>query len=199
MDIVMREVDRLNGLLTELLEYARPRERVPMILDLGPLLGETVRVFAQDRTHVGVEVHAREFPELVVHADGAQLRQVVWNLLRNAAEAMPTGGAIDLDARATHDDSGGWAEIVVADAGVGIPTEDVERIFEPFFTTKRKGSGLGLPTVYRIVTDHGGTVSLAARKGSGTIVTVRLPLASAASQASAADARAAHGERGATR
>jgi two-component system sensor histidine kinase PilS (NtrC family) len=175
MDIVVREVDRLNRLVTDLLDYARPRARLAVEMDLGEALAETARVFAQDRTGAAASATLAldaPAPALVV-ADPAQLRQVVWNLLRNAAEAMPGGGTVTARLRSDGD----HAVLTVADTGVGIAPEDLEHIFEPFYTTKPSGSGLGLPLVHRIVTDHGGTVAVDSTAGRGTTVTVTLPAA----------------------
>src|SRR5262249_50376549 len=158
MDIVLREVDRLNGLVTELLDYARPVARGTVEMELRAALEETVRVFRQDRTWPGIEVAIAARAPAMVAADPAQIRQVVWNLLRNAAAAMPAGGVVRLDL--TLEDGGQSAALSVADAGTGIAAEDLEHIFEPFFTTKHGGTGLGLPTVHRIITEHGGTVSV---------------------------------------
>jgi two-component system sensor histidine kinase PilS (NtrC family) len=172
MDIVVREVDRLNALITDLLEYARPRPPVLMDMDLGEALGETVRVFAQDkRTHEVKITYAPPDDAVRVNADPAQIRQVAWNLLRNAAEAMPDGGAIKI--RVAREE--GTGALLISDEGSGIAPEDLERIFEPFFTTKSGGSGLGLATVYRIITQHNGTVAIDSKLGTGTTVTVRLP------------------------
>jgi two-component system sensor histidine kinase PilS (NtrC family) len=195
MDIVLREVDRLNRLVTEMLDYARPRDPMALPIDLGAVLDETARVFAQDRgrTHIRVELDvAADAAATRVVADPAQLRQVVWNLLANAADAMPAGGTVTLGLAV----AGGWADLTVADHGTGIGADDLEHIFEAFFTTKRAGTGLGLPTVHRIVTAHGGQVSVASEPGRGTTVTVRLRADQAA--ASAAAALAPQGERGAT-
>jgi two-component system, NtrC family, sensor histidine kinase PilS len=175
MDIVLREVDRLNGLVTELLDYARPVARVTVEMDLGAALEETVRVFRQDRTWPGIEVALTVAAPAMVAADPAQVRQVVWNLLRNAAESMPGGGVVRLGLEL--EDEGRSAALTIADTGIGIAAEDLEHIFEPFFTTKRGGTGLGLPTVHRIITEHGGTVTVASSPGQGTTVTLRLPVA----------------------
>ncbi len=172
MDIVLRECDRLNGLVTDLLDYARPRERLPALVELGELLDETVRVFSQDRSGPKLAVSFAGGAPISLQADPAQVRQVVWNLLRNAAEAMPDGGTITVS-MAT---SGRWAEIIVADTGVGIAAEDREKIFEPFYTTKTRGSGLGLATVQRIVVEHAGELLVDSTVGKGTRFTVRLPL-----------------------
>jgi two-component system, NtrC family, sensor histidine kinase PilS len=197
-DIVLREVDRLNGLVSDLLDYARPRARVPIAMDLVPLLEETVRVFGQDRSHANVRVVLRPSGTadgIRLDADPAQLRQVVWNLLRNGAEAMPEGGEATVSMRLVDDD--GWAELAVTDTGVGIPADELDKIFEPFYTTKSRGSGLGLATVQRIVVEHGGTIAVASTVGKGTTFTVRIPV-ERAPQASAEAALAAQEERGAT-
>jgi two-component system sensor histidine kinase PilS (NtrC family) len=180
MDIVVTEVDRLNRMLGELLEYARPRDLLTIELELGGVLEETARVFAQDRTFEKVRLTLDLDPEAArtpVSADPSQLRQVVWNLLRNAAESMPGGGEV----RVELGRDGEFAELRVVDGGVGISPEDQEHIFEPFFTTKTRGTGLGLATVNRIVTEHGGQVTVRSSPGRGTTVALRLPVARAMS------------------
>src|SRR5262249_13260749 len=136
------------------------------------VVGETVRVFGQDRTFPATVVCSASAAP-TVDADAGQIRQVLFNLLRNAAEAMPDGGEIAVELGR----EGSEATIAVRDRGPGIPTEHLDRAFEPFFTTKAGGTGLGVPTVHRIVTDHGGTVTIASPPGQGTTLTVRLPVA----------------------
>jgi two-component system sensor histidine kinase PilS (NtrC family) len=114
------------------------------------------------------------------------MRQVLWNLLLNAAQAMPAGGAIAISARpaaAPQDapaagrnpgEEGNWVELGVRDAGVGIPASALDHVFDPFFTTKPGGTGLGLATVHRIVEEHGGTIRVQSTEGKGTSVQVRL-------------------------
>ena len=176
MQIVTREVDRLNALITDLLDYANPRKREAVELDLSVLVDETVRVFRQDRSRTDVEVATILPPAgtAVLGADPAQLRQVVWNLVRNAADAAATGGghvAVSVAAE------GAEAEIAITDDGPGIPADLLPRIFDPFFTTKKKGTGLGLATCHTIVTDHGGTIEVESAAGKGTRFVVRLPRA----------------------
>jgi two-component system sensor histidine kinase PilS (NtrC family) len=171
MAIVNREIDRLNGLISDLLDWANPRPPQIVDLDLAVLVDETVRVFRQDKSS-GVEVGLTTPRELVMAGDAAKLRQVVWNLLRNAAEAAAAGGG---HVEVGVGGSGDTAEIVISDDGAGIPREHLSRVFDPFFTTKKRGTGLGLATCHSIVTDHGGSLDVASDAGGGTRVVVRLP------------------------
>jgi two-component system sensor histidine kinase PilS (NtrC family) len=169
--IVLREVARLNGLITELLEFARPRTPDLQRLDLSDAVEELVRVFQNDKQLRDTQVELSAAGPLMVEADAGQLRQVVWNLLRNAAEAAPRGTIhVRVERKGTR------AELVVRDEGPGIDDEHLSRVFEPFFSTKESGTGLGLPTVHRIVEEHHGTVELVRNEGGGTSAIVQLPL-----------------------
>ncbi len=186
--IVKREVDRMNGLVSQLLDYARPRSMMATPLELDVLVRDTVLVFGQDRSFPGVNVQQAEAgAPVLVNADPEQLRQVVWNLIRNGAEAMPDGGNLHISVRAVpaSPELPAHAELVVKDSGAGIASDDIERIFDPFFTTKRRGTGLGLATVYRIVADHQGTIEVSSTPGSGAVFTVSLPLVELPSPAEA--------------
>lgn len=175
MGIVTREIERLNKLVTEFLEYAHPRSPTLAPLELPPLIEDTVRVFVQDPRFERVEL-SFEKPETEpahpLRADASKLRQLLWNLLRNAAEAASAGGhhvRLSLE----------WDEIGailrIRDDGPGIPRESFDRIFDPFFTTKARGSGLGLATVHGIVRDHGGTLRAENEESGGACFTARLP------------------------
>jgi two-component system sensor histidine kinase PilS (NtrC family) len=108
---------------------------------------------------------------VMVNADAGQLRQVVWNLLRNASEAAP-----DLPIRVSVSRDQQRARLVIADEGPGISDEHLSRIFEPFFSTKEGGTGLGLPTVHRIVEEHHGRIELSRNPSGGTSAVLTLPL-----------------------
>jgi two-component system sensor histidine kinase PilS (NtrC family) len=189
MDIAVREVDRLNQLITDFLEFARPAPLRPAEVAVGDVVGEVARMLELARTE-GVRVSAHVEPGLRVYADPGKLRQVLWNLLRNGVEAMPGGGALEIRAVRVEDPAQGadsvdrmddeagseWVEIAVLDQGSGIDPRIAERMFDPFFTTKRNGSGLGLSTVHRIVAEHGGSIRVErAAPPFVTVVRVRLP------------------------
>jgi len=183
MDIVLRETERLNRLLTEFLEYARPGPLRLISLPVEEVVAEVLAIFDAARPP-GVEVVVEVEPALCLHADPGGIRQVLWNLLLNAAQAMPEGGTIAVCARPAPqegfaagrnaEEGGHWVELGVRDAGVGIPPSALEHIFDPFFTTKPGGTGLGLATVHRIVEEHGGSIRVQSAEGKGTSFQVRL-------------------------
>ncbi len=172
MTIVHREIQRLNVLIGDLLDYANPRPSQPVELDLGIMVKETVQVARADHTFSAVELTCETPADaLKITADPAKLRQVLWNLLRNASDAAAAGGKhVRVEARATDD----GATIAVTDDGAGIPKDKLARIFDPFFTTKQKGTGLGLATCHAIITEHGGRIDVESEPGKGTTMTVRL-------------------------
>lgn len=172
MSIVHREVSRLNVLIGDLLDYANPRPKQTVDFDLGSLVAETVQVARGDQSFASVEITADVDAPLPIHADPAKLRQVVWNLVRNAVDAASSGGKhVRVEARR----DGAGAIISVADDGPGIPESLVGRIFDPFVTTKQKGTGLGLATCHAIITEHGGRIDVETSSGKGTKMVVSLP------------------------
>ncbi len=181
-DIVLRETERLNQLITELLDFARPREPQLAPLDLGHTVSEILQVMANDRSIDSTRLVLELPPGVSVHADAALFRQVLWNLVRNAAEADPQG-TIEISLT-TVDKPRMLAELRIRDHGPGIAAELRSRIFEPFFSTKERGTGLGLAIVHRIVEQHHGTISVEQpTEGGGTIMTIRLPRERVASAA----------------
>jgi two-component system sensor histidine kinase PilS (NtrC family) len=190
MEIALREIERLDHLIADFLDYARPAGAEPAAVALAPVVEDVLKMFEASRPP-GVRVRSEVPGECVVRADPRQIRQALWNLILNAAQAMPGGGELRIRAASLADppqglgaqrrngpsEGGRSVEIAISDTGVGIAPEVLERVFAPFFTTKRDGSGLGLATVHRIVENHGGSVTLASRPGEGTTVRVRLPAA----------------------
>jgi two-component system sensor histidine kinase PilS (NtrC family) len=172
MAIVHREIQRLNVLIGDLLDYANPRPPQPVDFDLGVMVEETLQVARREQAFASIELAFSVDRPLPLHADPAKLRQVLWNLLRNAADAAALGGRhVRVDARREP----GATTLVVADDGPGIPADQLTRIFDPFFTTKAKGTGLGLATCHAIVAEHGGHIDAASQPGQGTRMTVSLP------------------------
>jgi two-component system sensor histidine kinase PilS (NtrC family) len=170
MAIVHREIQRLNAMIGDLLAYANPRPSQPIELDVAVLVDEVVRVARGDQAFANVELVATVAGPLRCRADPAKLRQVLWNLVGNAAHAGSKRVAVD--ARLGDD---GAVAIAVADDGAGIPAEQIPRIFDPFFTTKATGTGLGLATSHAVIAEHGGRIDVDSTVGRGTTMTVRLP------------------------
>ena len=172
MAIVHREIQRLNVMIGDLLDYANPRPRQAVDFDLAVLVDEVIQVARRDAGFAAVDLAVEVDRPLRLHADPAKLRQVVWNLLRNAADAAATGGT---HVRVTAREDAAMVAIAVADDGPGIEPEQLGRIFDPFFTTKSKGTGLGLATCAAIIAEHGGRIEVESEVGKGTKMVVRLP------------------------
>jgi two-component system sensor histidine kinase PilS (NtrC family) len=177
MAIVHREIQRLNAMITDLLDYANPKPSQLIELDVGVLVDEVVRVARADQAFADVELVATVTRPLQCRADPAKLRQVVWNLVGNAAEAG--GKHVAVDARLADD---GGVAIAVVDDGTGIAPDQLARIFDPFFTTKQAGTGLGLATSHAVIAEHGGRIDVDSAPGRGTTMTVRLPKDGAAAR-----------------
>lgn len=181
MEIVVRETRRLNGLLTDFLSFARPEHSKPRKMDLSRTLTETLTLF-MEQARSSCKLNVQISPGLIIHADSKKLRQVVWNLLNNALEAMPQGGNLTVRASwasgslpAGLDPQQAWLLLEVEDSGVGIPEEVKDRIFDPFFTTKERGTGLGLSIVHRLVEETGGRIEVQSQPGKGSRFSVWIP------------------------
>ncbi len=180
LQLILKESARVNTIIDDFLGFARLRPPQRQLLACAQLLGD---LELQIRQHVtfqggGVAVECRcERAGLAVLADPAQLTQLLLNLAINACEAMEYRGKLALVARAGAD--GASCELCVLDSGPGLSEEARANLFKPFFTTKRKGTGLGLPMVARIVHAHDGTVEAGESAAGGAAFTVRLPLAAA--------------------
>jgi two-component system sensor histidine kinase PilS (NtrC family) len=173
MEIILRESDRLNRIIGDFLNYARPRSSVHEIVDVGELLRETFTLLRHSPEVNEKQVIEDEISDgpLMANVDAEQLRQVFWNLARNALQAMPKGGTLRAElTRNSHN----RVRIAFIDTGRGMSPEQVEHLFEPFSSTTG-GTGLGLSIVYQIIRDHGGTITVRSREGSGTTIMIELP------------------------
>jgi signal transduction histidine kinase len=176
-DLARSEVKRLDRLVADFLAYARPAPLRLEEFDLAPLLSESCELASFESKGQGVAVRCGTVPESTVRWDRGKIRQVIWNLVRNAVEASNGEGAA-AGPREVRLDAGkldGSVEIRVTDRGEGISEENLRKIPALFFTTKKGGSGLGLMVASRIVQEHGGTLSITSRAGEGTSVSIRLP------------------------
>lgn len=176
MQIVLRESGRLNRIVGEFLEYARPSPLQRQTVNLAELLDEVVLLLERHPLSAPVKIVREYDAEIPAHVDAHQLRQALWNLCLNAVQAMPDGGGLTVGARA-RTGAGSRLEVWVTDTGQGIASEDLPHIFEPFFSTKPDGSGLGLAVVYRVVQDHGGEVEVRSAPGRGSTFTLSLAVA----------------------
>lgn len=169
--IVAHESERLNHIIKNFLEYARPAPLSIATFDVAAA-AEEVLLLLEHRTSSGSLKVIREFvPSIPWAVDAQQFRQILWNLCLNAVEAMPEGGEL----RVSVSVRGATLEVAVSDTGDGIAAADVSHVFEPFFSTKPEGTGLGLALVHRIVQDHGGEIDVRSAPGLGTTFTLTLP------------------------
>jgi two-component system sensor histidine kinase PilS (NtrC family) len=175
MDIVLRESERLNTTIRSFLAYARPQRFQIARFDIRRALSDAallLRNSAEVREGHEILVDVPE-TDLWYEADEGQIKQIVWNLATNGLRAMPGGGRLRL--MAALEPSSDGVVLTVQDAGIGIPTEELDSLFQPFHGSFAKGSGLGLAIVHRIVADYGGEIRVSSQPGSGTTVAVRLP------------------------
>jgi signal transduction histidine kinase len=153
--------------------YARPRLAEFEVVDVREAVNETLTLLKHSpelkEKHLIEELLPDE--QMMTLADVAQLRQVFWNLSRNAIQAMPTGGTLCVEMRRRKN---GRIQITFTDTGSGMSSQQVERLFEPFTSTKGS-TGLGLSIVYQIIRDHGGSINVRSLEGQGTTITVELP------------------------
>jgi two-component system sensor histidine kinase PilS (NtrC family) len=182
MDIVLRESERLNGIIRSFLAYARPQRFAVARLDLAHIVRDAAVLLRNSADVTDGHVIDLDLPprELWYEADEGQIRQIIWNLATNGLRAMPKGGRLRLSVASEAPAGGasidpGHVVLAVEDQGVGIPTEELDNIFQPFHGSFEKGSGLGLAIVHRIVSDYHGEIQVTSKEGAGTMVRVRLP------------------------
>lgn len=180
IDIILDEAKRLNNVLTRFLDYARPFALRRTETAVRPVVDSTLALLQEGEMPRDVAVRVEYADEVSAWSlDQDQLRQVLINLVKNAWQAQPGGGSIDVRVGVEHD----ALRIDVADRAPAIPAAERDKLFVPFFTTKAGGSGLGLPISLRIVQAHGGTLTAASREGGGNVFTLRIPGSNPGSEA----------------
>lgn len=166
MQIVLREADRLSSLVNNFLLFARPPAGKLELIALDKAVNETVELFEKDGSCRGrITIHKNFSPGLFVEMDLVHLRQVLWNLLLNAAEAINGNGTIDIKLFSAK---GRRVCIEVTDDGCGMSKQTIQSIFDPFFTTKPNGTGLGLSIVHSIIESYDSRLDVSSREGTGT-------------------------------
>ncbi len=192
MDIVLRETNRLDQLLSDFVLFTHPDDRRKKVLELNSVIMDTVELFLSNPDHGSINLVTDLHGSIMLEADPNQIKQVLWNLFANAHQAMGGGGKLQvatkiaaeetisdvLQAAGTGHRSAEWVRLEVADTGCGIDEAYLDKVFDPFFTTKPRGSGLGLAIVYSIIESYKGHISVKSQKDRGTAFTILLPLRS---------------------
>ncbi len=190
MDIILRESERLNNLITDFLLFAQPSRINREKMDIGQVIDETLQLFNNSPDHNRAIKIVKELKrEMFLLGDQHQLKQLFWNLFINAAQIMPNGGELRVKLETVNTDGTSgrfqgakqreitpFAKISVSDTGNGIHPDEKEKIFEPFFTTKEGGTGLGLAIVHRIVENHDGFISVNSQQNEGTTFEIFLSM-----------------------
>ena len=174
MDIILRESDRLSNIITNFLSYSRPKIGDHEENDVCDAIRDTFTLLRHSPDVRPDHTLREELPPspVIISADIAQLKQVFWNLSRNALQAMPNGGTLRVRLETIPNNR---VRIIFDDTGRGMSPDQVERLFEPFSNSTSGGTGLGLSIVYQIIRDHNGTISVRSIEGEGTTITIELP------------------------
>ena len=173
VDIIIRNTERINFLITELLNCAKPPKLNIQPNNIHELLEGVLDSIKTKIVSKHIEIRKRFFRgSSVINVDKEQINRVFSNVIINAIESMPKGGTITMSTGIEGESS----LVKIKDTGEGIPEEDIIRIFDPFFSKKASGVGLGLSTTYGIVVSHGGTIGVESEPGKGTLFTISLPM-----------------------
>jgi PAS domain S-box-containing protein len=172
-DIVLSELDRINNIVGEFLVLAKPTAAVFAEKDVKDLIKDVVTLINTQSILNNVQIFVEFESDLPkISCEENQLKQVFLNLLKNAIEAMPSGGNIDVKVRVKAE---GKISIQIIDQGIGIPKDRIPTLGEPFYTTKEKGTGLGLMTCYKIIESHNGQLKIDSEVNQGTTIEIILP------------------------
>jgi two-component system, NtrC family, sensor histidine kinase HydH len=172
-DVMVQEVDRLDRVVTELLDFARPTELHKQPSDCGALIRHSLQLVEGDALRQNVKIEWLVQPEdMKVEVDPDRFAQILLNLYLNSLQAMESGGTLKIEA-ARHDDQ---VFLAVTDSGKGIAPEHLAHVFDPYFTTKPRGAGLGLANVHKLIEAHGGDIEVESSPGMGSSFVIRLPV-----------------------
>lgn len=173
IDVIVAEVNRLNGVVEQLLKYARPEKSMVTLVPVNEIIQPILALVKHELERHRVRLVTQFQENLKMFVDPEKIKQVFLNLIFNAIQAMPAGGEIRIRIFAGTPDP--WDIINIEDTGEGMPPDVLARIFDPFFTTKQRGTGLGLAIVKKIVDLHGGKIEVKSNLKTGTVFTIALP------------------------
>jgi signal transduction histidine kinase len=173
IELILKETRRVNEIIEQFLTLSRPFQLNPRKSSLQDLLKNLFTLFQEEASSLGITLQAEIPAELpLITMDPETLTQAFINIMKNGMQAMGQGGTLRIETKSLKE----GVEVMISDSGSGIPPEQMERIFNYYYTTKEKGVGLGLPIAHRIIDAHGGQLKIESRVGSGTKVTVTLPV-----------------------
>ncbi len=175
ISIVLKEIERVDLIVRDLLDFARPRQMHRVEMYLPELCDRVLGLMQAQFEAAGIEVRRAYSNVLPIQADIGQMEQILFNLLTNALQAMPEGGLLTVSCQAVIIGGQEQLELVISDTGTGIVPEHRERLFQPFFTTRAHGIGLGLAITRRLVEEHQGEIIVESQYGYGTAITIHLP------------------------
>ncbi|NPV42611.1 MAG: transporter substrate-binding domain-containing protein [Firmicutes bacterium] len=170
MEIVPKEINRLTSLITDLLEYSKPRKPNREVIKVKEILDSIYHLLQKQIGDKSVNFMVNVDENAYIYADKHQIKQVFINLILNSLEAIPHAGLIKVTTKCVN----GLTEIIIEDNGKGIPQEHLDKVMDPFFTTKKDGTGLGLFICYQIVQENGGNINIESQIDTGTKVTIKL-------------------------
>ena len=173
-EIMIQEVERLDRVIGQLLEFARPLSLQKKATQLDVLIRHSMKMVEGDARQKGIALNVKNDPRInTVQIDPDRIKQVLLNLYLNALEAMEGGG--ELSVAFLRMETNQSIQITVSDTGPGIKPEDLPHLFDPYFTTKTSGTGLGLAIVHKIIESHKGEIQIKSRRGEGTTITMVIP------------------------
>jgi two-component system, NtrC family, sensor kinase len=176
MEVVEYEANQAIKVTRSLLGFARSTKTVKELVDVNRVIEDLFKILEFQPSAKSVKLTTRPAADLCpIYANSGQIRQVFLNIILNAIQAMPDGGALEISTGRRASESAEGVEVTIRDTGSGIPKEDIENIFQPFFTTKKEGTGLGLAISYGIVKEHGGNIEVESDIGMGSTFRIFLP------------------------
>ena len=171
--VITSELQRIETIITDFLILAKPQAVSYQIKQVNTIIADTLDLLSAQASMLNIQFHTHFANIPLVHCESNQLKQVFINLIKNAIEAMPAGGFIDIATELFFDNH---VLISIQDYGTGIPEAVLEKLGEPFYTTKEKGTGLGLMVTYKIIEEHAGWIEVTSEEGKGTLFQIYLPI-----------------------